>query len=128
MEIKDSQGKYTLKFDTSRRVCYEKQIGFWNKDDVERFHNDYTTKVGPVLANKPWSKISDLREYKTSSINDAVAVHVKWMQDTKADCVAVIVDSAIVKLQMNNAGAGLFKQMAFTDENEADKWLKAQGY
>lgn len=50
------------------------------------------------------------------------------MMSTGCNTLAFIVESAIVKMQMNNAGAGTFQQQAFTDEKEAYEWLKSKGF
>jgi hypothetical protein len=55
-------------------------------------------------------------------------MHVEWMNKNKVTTIAVIVDSAIVKMQMNRAGGGKFDQQAFTDEKEDDAWLKSKGF
>ena len=130
MIIKDEKGMYTLEIETKRNIVREKNTGFWTKEDIERFHKDYEKKVVPNFKGKPWAKYSDIRNYKTSDIGAEIGNHVQWAESTGMSACAIIVDSAISKRQMNNSKAdGLSHEMqVFTDETEADEWLKAQGF
>jgi|BioPla2DNA2_1021312.scaffolds.fasta_scaffold63385_2 hypothetical protein len=127
MEIKGPRGLYTIRYDAVRKICYEVPVGLWTKEDYQIYHNDYVSKIGPLLNGK-WAKIVDLRQYKTSDITEEINKHSKWMMSTGCNTLAFIVESAIVKMQMNNAGAGTFQQQAFTDEKEAYEWLKSKGF
>jgi hypothetical protein len=128
MIIKDVKGKYTLEVDATRRICYETPIGLWDKDDYERYHNDYVSKVAPQFTGKKWAVCTDLKNYKTSNISDAMGAHAEWAAKNGLSCGAFIVESAVVKMQMNRATTGKLTQQAFTDLNEAKEWLKSQGY
>lgn len=128
MEIKDLSGKYEVKVDSRRGVVYQKNIGLWTEADMERFHNDVVKKVIPLLKGKKWTAISDSREYKTSPIAESMASHIDYCEKNGMVGGAVIVDSAIVKMQINRAakGSGL-SPMAFTSLDEAEEWLKSKG-
>lgn len=128
MQISCPQGKYTIKYDSARRVSYETPIGFWTKEDYQRYHNDYVSQIGPLVKGKTWAKYVDLRNYKPSDISDEINKHAEWMNKSGCNTTAIMVASAIVKMQMNRAGSGHVQQQAFTDENEADAWLKSQGF
>lgn len=129
MIIKDEKGLYTLHVDTSRNVVREANVGFWQKEDFQRFQKDYETKVAPLFKGKKWAKYSDLRTYKTSDIGNEIAAHLVWAKNNGFTCAAMMVESAIIKRQMNNSAPDPdIVLMAFTDEKEADEWLKAQGF
>ncbi len=127
MEVKGPRDLYTIKFDGTRKIAYEVPVGLWTKEDYQTYHNDYVSKVGP-LTNGKWAKCVDLRKYKPSDITDEINKHSQWMANTGCNTVAFIVESAITKMQMNRAGAGGFQQQAFTEETEADAWLKSKGF
>ncbi len=127
MEVIGPRGLYTIRFDVGRKICYEVPVGIWTKDDYKIYHSDYVSKIGPRLNGK-WAKLIDLRRYKTSDITEEINKHSKWMLSTGCNTMAFIVESAIVKMQMNTAGAGIFQQKAFTDEKEANEWLKSKGF
>ena len=126
--IKDVKGKYTLEVDAARRICFEAPIGLLDKEDYDRYHNDYVTKVLPKFGGKQWAVCTDLRDYKTSSISDGMSAHTEWAAKNGLSHAAFIVDSAIAKMQMNRATTGKLKQKAFTDINEAKEWLKSVGF
>lgn len=129
MIIKDEKGLYTLDVDTTRNLVKEANVGFWQKEDFERFQKDYETKVVPLFKGKRWAKYSDLRTYKTSDIGNELAAHMAWAIKSGFSCGAMIVESAIIKRQMNNSISNMeIISQAFTDEKEADEWLRAQGY
>ncbi len=128
VQVKDLKGLYEIKFDSTRRISYEKNIGFWRKEDLERYHDEYVKKVSNEFNGKPWAICCDLREYKTSSINDEMNQHVQWKVNSGMCCAAIIVSDPIVKMQLNRASGGKYPQMAFTSQQEAEDWLKSKGF
>lgn len=128
MLIEDSKKMFTIKFDKTRRIAHETPVGLWTAEDYRRYHNEYVTKIATVLEKKPWAKLTDLRKYKTSSITEEMDKHTEWMAQVSCKCVALIVESAIVKSQLNRVIGGKFEQQAFTDEKEALDWLKSKGF
>lgn len=129
MLIKDTNGKYELKVDANRGVIYEKNIDFWKEEDFVRFHNEYITKIYPLIKGKKWVKCSDLRAYKTSNIVDSLNGHLKWCKDNGFVGGAIILDSAIVKMQISRSSKSLgIEPVPFDNLEEADKWLKSQGF
>ncbi len=128
MQIKDSKGLYSIDFDESKMVSYEKNIGLWSREDYLRYHNDYVSKIAPLIGCKPWAKIVDITEYKTSDIADVMEQHVNWMIQNNGKHSAIITDSAIVKMQINMAVSGKIEQRAFSTQAEAVEWLASKGF
>lgn len=128
MLIQDVKGLYKIKVDTSRRVVYEYVTGLWQAEDYNRMQNEYVTKIGPLLGGKPWAKLSELKNYKTSNITDEINNHVTWSTKNGLAKAALVVESSIIKMQMKRSGAGLMAPEVFTDEKSADDWLKTQGF
>ncbi|GAB6086471.1 hypothetical protein [Alkaliphilus crotonatoxidans] len=128
MVIKDVQGKYEIKVDTQRRIVYENPNGLWEKSDFERFKNDYINKVGPLIKGKKWAKYCDLIGYRTSNITDEIGELNIWCEENGLTHAALLVESAIIKMQMNRSVKGTVYPQAFTDPKEADAWLKSQGF
>ena len=127
MEIKDPKGKYAIKVDVERRISWETNMGVWAQEDLDRFQNDYAAKVIPLFKGKDWAICSDVRQYKTSPIE--MDKHVAWKAANGAKLGVVIVESAIVKLQMNksSSSSGLPVQ-AVIDEKEAGDYMKSKGF
>lgn len=128
MIIQDSKGMYEVKVDTKRRIVYEYVTGLWQAEDYKRLHNEYVTKIGPLLGGKPWAKLSELKNYKTSNITDEINKHVSWSAKNGLEKAAIVVESSIIKMQMKKSGAGVMDPEIFTDEKSADDWLKSQGF
>ncbi len=128
MQIKDSKGLYVIDFDVNKRIAFERNIGLWSKEDYLRYHNEYVTKITPLLAGKPWAKLVDITEYKTSDIADVMAKHADWMLKNNAKYAAIIVSSAIAKMQLNMVVSGKFEQKAFDTQAEAMEWLSSKGF
>ncbi len=128
MLITDPKGLYTINVDPVRKIVFETPIGSWTKEDYNEFHEMYVEKIKPALGNSPWCLCTDLRKYKLSNIADEISRHAEWMKENKLQYAATIVDSAIVKMQMNRAGGDTITQQAFLTEKEADDWLKSKGF
>lgn len=128
MLITDPKGLYTINVDPVRKIVFETPVGSWTKEDYSEFHNTYVEKVKPTLGNSPWCLCTDVRKYKLSDIADEISRHADWMNENNLQYAAVIVDSAIVKMQINRAGGNKVVQQAFMTEKEADDWLKSKGF
>lgn len=128
MIIEDVKGMYKIKVDTVRRIVYEYPKGLWKAEDLKRMHNEYTTKIGPLLGKKPWAEMCVLRDYKTSNIADELNQHVIWAVENGLAKSAIVVESSIIKMQMKKCGGSVIIPEIFTDEKEADNWLKSQGF
>ncbi|WP_202711091.1 hypothetical protein [Sporosalibacterium faouarense] len=112
MQLLDSNDKYVLKIDKKRKIVYEKPIGYWKPEDIERLHKDYLNKVLPLLrGNKDtinWAKCVDLRGYKLSMILDKLQDHVKWAVSNGFKKGVIIVDLGnenckVLELQMKTS-------------------------
>lgn len=129
MLIKDIQDLYELKVDVTRRIVYEKFKGMFTKEAVSRIQNDYATKILPLFKDKKWAKYCDMRDYRLANSQDELNAFVQYCTDNGMAHAALIVESAIVKMQMNRVGRNVgVNPVAFTDENEAEAYLKECGY
>ncbi|OPJ64434.1 hypothetical protein [Clostridium oryzae] len=130
MEIKDPQGLYEIKVDLERRIVYENHFkGLFTIEALQRMDKDYKEKVIPALGGKKWAKYCDMRNYQLSNIVDEMNTHLQYCIDHGLEHAALIVESAVVKMQMNRTGRNTpVPPNAFTDEKEADAWLKSVGH
>lgn len=129
MVIKDTQDLYELRVDEKRRIVYEQFKGMFTKDAVVRIEKDYKTKIIPLFSGKKWAKYCDMRNYKLANSQDELNEFVKYCTDNGMAHAALIVESAIVKMQMNRVGRNVgVNPVAFTDEQEAEDYLKQNGY
>lgn len=130
MIIKDIHGLYEIKVDTERGIVFQTHFkGIFKTEVLLRMDKDYKTQVIPLLKGRKWAKFCDLRNYTLGNIAEEMNSHNKFCIENGMSCAALIVESAIVKMQMNRAGKEVaLAPMAFTDFAEADQWLKEQGY
>ncbi|EOD01617.1 hypothetical protein [Caldisalinibacter kiritimatiensis] len=134
MEIKDLHGKYFLKVDLERNLVYEKPIGYWTSEDVKRLHNDYVEKIVPLFNGEEWAKLCDLSAYKVSMITEDIQDHVEWGWKNAFTTAATVLDKydnyrSVIELQMKIAAKDKsFKQEFFYKIENAEKWLKTQGF
>lgn len=128
MTINHPEGLYTINYDEKRSVVYEAPVGLWKKEQYMEYHSQYENKIGPALAGKPWAICTDLRNYKISDLADGMAIHAEWLVKNNVKFGATIVSSAIVKMQINRAFSPSFPQQAFLTMEEADEWIKLNGF
>lgn len=128
MLIAEPNGLYTINYDSGRKVVFQSPAGLWTKENYHEYHMQFVNKIGPALGKKPWALCTDFRKYKLSDLGDEIKIHTEWMYENNLQCSAVIVDSAIVKMQMNRVMDGKVPQQAFLSEAEAEEWLKSKGF
>ncbi|WOO38955.1 hypothetical protein R2R35_10865 [Anaerocolumna sp. AGMB13020] len=126
MMITHPKGLYTINYDVEKRLVFETPVGSWTKEDYIEYHSQYEKVIGPAMGNKPWVSAADLRKYKMSDLGEVMAKHADWLAENNLVATASIVDSAIVKMQINRAISSKFPQQAFLNEEEAMTWLMAK--
>lgn len=129
MHIIDKKGMYSIEVDVERRIVYERINGYFSKKDMERYHNDYIDNVLLLLEiDKPWAIITDLRYYRASNINEDLYVHVNWKVKHNLNKAAVVSESSFTKFQMRRVGEETIEPSFFNSIEEADNWLRVQGF
>ncbi|MCB2289683.1 hypothetical protein LGK97_07890 [Clostridium sp. CS001] len=128
MKITDIKDMYTIEVNTNGTIVHEMQKGFWTVEDFKRFQADYISKVAPLIKGKKWAKCSDLTEYKTSSIATEIQSHIAWAADLGLTNAAIILNSAVVKMQMNRGAGNVVNPKMFDNKVEAISWLESEGY
>lgn len=128
MLITNPNGLYTIEYDSTRKVVFEAPVGLWKKEDYAEYHDQFVNKIGPAIGKQPWAICSDLRKYKISDLGDVMAKHVEWLAENNVQYSAMVVDSAIVKMQINRAVGSQIPQQAFLSVEEAKEWLQSKGF
>ncbi|MCB2295926.1 hypothetical protein LGK95_20925 [Clostridium algoriphilum] len=128
MKVVDVNGMYTIEVITGGTIVHEFQKGFWKVEDMKRFQADYVAKVAPLLKGKIWAKCSDLTEYQTSSIVDGIHEHITWAAGIGLSNAAIVVSSAIIKMQMNRGDGDIISPKIYDNKSEALNWLEFEGY
>lgn len=134
MIIKDQEkGMFTL--ETEGKVVKEVISGLWKNEDYKRYTDSYEKQlVGQVKRMGKWAKLCDMRDYKMSSVVDAVNEHLKWCSDNGLQETVCIVPQIVVKMQMQRTAKDketnkeFIKSSYFETIEEAVKYLKEKGY
>lgn len=132
MTVKHSEGLYVLNANKGRNIIEEDIRGKQTDEIYSQYCEDYK-KVIKELNGQTWAKKCTFKEFNMVSnvSDDLVSSHVKWAHDNGLQCVAMIVDSAIVKMKMNRLlrnSNSLVERQAFVSETEADNWLREKGF
>jgi hypothetical protein len=71
--------EYSFEVDVKNSVIYEKIYGIWREHTARSYHEDFVREVTPII-NRPWAKLIDLTNWKTSSaeVIDIVGDHLAW--------------------------------------------------
>lgn len=128
MVISHPRGLYTIMVDTVRRIVYEAPVGLWTKDNYMEYHNLFIEVILPTLGEGAWSICTDFRKYRMSDLEDVMVNHLDWLSENNVKFSGLIVDSAIIRMQINKVMGTRIPQQAFLDEAEADHWLKSKGF
>ncbi|CAH2215259.1 hypothetical protein [Tepidibacter aestuarii] len=133
MEILDSKGMYTILIDKKNRIVYEKNVGVWTNEDLNRFLDDYKNIVFNELGNdKPWAKLCNLSNYEVSSIyNDLIEFLKTSIDNGFSDC-AIISNDSLVNSQMHEVCKQIGLNHSFFGGidafDDAIDWLQSNGY
>ncbi|WP_099191075.1 hypothetical protein [Tepidibacter mesophilus] len=133
MEIIDSKGMYTILVDKRRRIVYEKNIGVWTSEDLNRFLDDYKNIVFNILGNdKPWSKFCNLSQYQVSNIYNELIEFLKILTNDGLKHCTMVCDDPIVTAQMHELCKQVNLNYAFFSGvnafEDAFNWLESMGY
>lgn len=128
MKVTDIKGKYTLEVSSNGTIVEEVQNGFWTTEDFKRFQADYVSKIAPLVKGKKWAKCCDVREYKTSAITSELQAHTKWAAGIGLCTGAIIVTSAIVKMNLKRGSSNTVTPTMFDNKADAINWLVSEGY
>jgi len=128
MIITDIKGMYTIEVSPNGTIVQEAQKGAWTVDDFKRFQAEYASKIAPLVKGKKWAKCSDVSEYKTSSISTELQSHIEWAVGLGLTAGAIVLKSAVVKMQMNRGSGTLVSPKMFDNKAEAMSFLESEGY
>lgn len=129
MLVRDEKKMYSIEIDINRRIVYERINGYFLKEDMERYHKDYVDNVLMSLnIDKPWAIITDLRYYRASDITENIYEHVNWKVEHNLKKAAVVAVSPFIRSQMRKVGDETIEPSFFNTPEEADEWLRRQGF
>ena len=71
--------EYSFDVDVENAIIYEKIFGIWKLSTAESYYEDFKEEVQPLLG-KPWAKLVDLTNWKTSypEVIKKIGEHLEW--------------------------------------------------
>lgn len=71
--------EYSFDVDIDRAVIYEKIHGIWKLETAIKYHEDFQKEVQPLIS-KPWAKVVNLANWKTSypQVVAKIGEHLDW--------------------------------------------------
>jgi len=120
--------EYSIDVNEELAVVYIKIFGLWKGETAERYHQDFSDKVKPLL-DKPWAKIADLTNWKTSyqEVTDVIGKHMEWSRDNNVALQIYVLNNPSTFRQLNEMFAkGRVKDIShtFRTYEEAERFLK----
>lgn len=86
--------EYTIDVDEPNAIVYVKIHGRWRLETAEGYHKDFKEEVAPLLG-KPWAKLVDLSNWKTSrdEVTHVIGKHLKWSTDNNVSLSLYVIDN-----------------------------------
>lgn len=94
--------EYSFEVDEENAVIYEQITGSWKKDTAKRYHDDFMAEVQPLLG-KPWAKLVDLRQWKTSypDMVKVIGGHLNWCKEHNLALAINVLNNPSTYRQLN---------------------------
>ena len=99
--------EFSFDVDTEKRVIYEKIYGVWRKETADTYHQEFEAAVQPLLG-KPWAKVVDLINWKTSypEMVQVVARHLRWCRENGMGLSINVINNTSTFRQLNEMFSG----------------------
>jgi hypothetical protein len=120
--------EYSFDVDVKNRIIYAKVFGSWKADTARGYSDDFRVEVQPILG-KPWAKLIDLTNWKTSypDVIKIIGDHMEWSRKNDVALSLYVLNnpSTFRQLhQMFSAGGTKEISMTFRTLAEAEAYLK----
>jgi len=120
--------EYTIDVDEVNAVVYIKVHGRWQAETAERYHADFKKDMEPLLG-KPWAKIADLTNWKTSrnEVTGVIGKHMAWSKENKVALSIYVINNVSTFRQLNEMfikGGTKDISQTFRTYKEAEQFLK----
>ncbi len=126
--IQSPSGKYVTTYDPARKIVTEEVMGVWTEEDFKSYNQEFLSKIVSAIKMQPWCLLSDTSKYVISDLGNSVTERSEQLASLNLQHVAIVVNSAAVKMQMNRAVGNKLSMQAFTTKEEANDWLKSKGF
>jgi hypothetical protein len=120
--------EYSFDVDEENAIIYAKIFGIWKADTARNYHDDFKAEVVPLLG-KPWAKVIDLCNWRTSfpEVIRIIGEHMSWSRANNVAMSLYVLNnpSTFRQLQeMFDAGGTKSVSQTFRTYADAEKFLK----
>ena len=124
--------EYSFEVDVKNGVIYEKIYGIWREHTARSYHEDFMKEVAPIIT-RPWAKLIDLTNWKTSSaeVIGIVGDHLSWCADHNMVASINIINNPVTYgqlMRMFAKGATKDISKTFRTREEGIKALQELGF
>ncbi|MEW5795669.1 MAG: hypothetical protein AB1772_04840 [Candidatus Zixiibacteriota bacterium] len=94
--------EYSIDVDEENAVVYVKVYGQWQADTARQYHEDFKREAAPLLG-RPWAKIVDLTNWKTSrnEVTTVIGRHMAWSRENGVALSIYIINNVSTFRQLN---------------------------
>lgn len=114
--------------DTKRNIIYEKPAGLWQKENFDIFHKLYKEKIIPLLKGQKFAICNNAVDYKISLIEDDIKIHNDWLSQNNLAQVVLIIGGSLDRKKHLKYSKNNLKPKIVNTLQEANEWLKEQGF
>ena len=120
--------EYSFNLDEKNRVIYVKIHGIWKAETARKYHQEFKKEVQPILG-KPWAKLVDLTNWKTSypDMIKVIGEHMDWSRNNDVALSLYVLNNPSTFRQLNEmftSGGTKEISQTFRTMAEAEKFLK----
>lgn len=120
--------EFSFELDRKNHIIYEKIYGLWKKETAEEYHREFVKAVAP-LTKKPWAKLVDLLNWKTSypDVVTLIGRHLTWCRENNMHLSINVIDNTSTFRQLSKmfSGGGTEEiSRTFRNRSQAEQFLR----
>lgn len=120
--------EFSFEVDRKNHIIYEKIYGLWKKETAEEYHRQFTVEVAPLI-KKPWAKLVDLLNWKTSypEVIALLGDHLVWCRENNMQLSINVIDNTSTFRQLSKMFSGGGTEgisRTFRNRSQAEQFLR----
>lgn len=120
--------EYSFEVDEANAIIYEHISGSWKKDTARGYHEAFMEEVKPLIS-RPWAKLVDLRQWKTSypDMVKVIGDHLTWCRENNLALAVNVLNNPSTYRQLNEMfphGGVEDIEHVFRKMEDAEKFIK----
>jgi hypothetical protein len=121
---------FEFSFDVDRKnhIIYEKIYGQWKKGTAQEYHDRFKIEVAPLI-KKPWAKLVDLLNWKTSypEVVALLGEHLVWCRENNMQLSINVIDNTSTFRQLSkmfSGGGTEGMSRTFRNRSQAEQFIR----